>query len=316
MIKPQKPKNEIQRVQALHNLHILDTNSEERFDSIIHVAQHLFHVPIALVSLVDTEREWYKSRSGFQVKETPRDISFGAHVILQEDIMLVKDSLNDMRFMDNPLVLGEPDIRFYLGCPLKTKNQFNIGTLCLIDHQPRPQYNGVDLGIIKDLAKIVEAELDTMRLSTTDEFSKLYNRQGFLITGKKIINLGNQYDKNIVLLYFDLHKLKFINEHHGYGEGDTILKIFAQQLLKNFRHSDAIARVGGDKFCVLCSGLSLAQVPSVIKRFQTKLSSVPSNYPIEFAMGTIQYDRLRHYSIGSLIEEADEKIYELKRHYH
>ncbi|EHL30171.1 sensor domain-containing diguanylate cyclase [Legionella drancourtii] len=314
MIKPQKPKNEIQRVQALHNLHILDTNSEERFDSIIHVAQHLFHVPMALVSLVDTEREWFKSRCGFQLKETPRDISFGAHVILQEDIMIVKDSLNDVRFSDNPLVIGEPDIRFYLGCPLKTKDRFNIGTLCLIDQKPQQQYNGVDLGIIKDLATMVESELETMRLSTRDKFTQLFNRQGFLITGKKIINLGNQYDKNILLLYFDLHKLKFINKNYGYDEGDKILKIFSQQLLKSFRHTDAIARVGGDKFCVLCSGMSMIQVTTVIKRFQNKLSAVQSNYPIEFNMGTIQYDRLKHYSIGSLIEEADEKIYEYKRH--
>ncbi len=314
MIKPQKPKNEIQRVHALHNLHILDTNSEERFDNIIHVAQHLFHVPIVLLSLVDTEREWFKSRYGFQLKETPRDVSFGAHVILQEDIMIVKDSLNDVRFRDNPLVIGEPDIRFYLGCPLKIKGQFNIGTLCLIDQKPRQQYSGVDLDIIKDLATIVEAEFETMRLSTTDKFTQLFNRQGVLITGKKIINLSNQYDKNVLLLYFDLHKLKFINETYGYDEGDKVLKIFAQQLLKHFRHADVVARLGGDKFCVLCSGMSIIHVPSVIKRFQNKLSLIQSNYPIEFNMGTIQYDRLKHYSIGSLIEEADEKIYEQKRH--
>ncbi|MCL9683136.1 sensor domain-containing diguanylate cyclase [Legionella maioricensis] len=313
MIKPQKPKNEIQRLKALHSLNILDTKSEERFDCITRVAQNLFNVPIASVSFVDEEREWFKSKYGLQFEETPREISFGAHVILEEDIMIVKDTLKDVRFKDNPLVLGNPEIRFYLGCPLKSKGRFNIGTLCLIDHKVQ-KFTDADLDIVKELAATVEAEFDA-RLSITDELTGLPNRQGFLLAGKQIIKRCKQFDKNLLLLYFDINKLKLTNDHYGHDEGDKVLKIFSQQLLKSFRRSDAVARLGGDKFCVLCPGMFKDYLPNVMKRLQNKLLSVQTNHPIEFTMGALPYDRSYH-SINSLIEEAYEKIYEDKRHYH
>lgn len=314
MIKPQKPKNETQRLQALRNLNILDTQSEERFDCITRVAQNLFHVPIASVSFVDKEREWFKSKYGLQFEETPREISFGAHVILTEEIMIVKDTLNDIRFKDNPLVLGNPEIRFYLGCPLKIKGEFNIGTLCLIDYKAQ-QFSDADLDIVKDLAATVEAEFNA-HLSTIDELTKLSNRQGLLPLGKQIIKRCNQQDRNLLLLYFDIKNLKFINDHYGHDEGDKVIKIFAQQLFKNFRRrSDAVARLGGDKFCVLCPGMFKEHLPNVMKRLQNKLASVQTNYPIEFSMGALAYDR-SHHSINSLVEEAYEKVYEDKRHYH
>ncbi|BCA93971.1 GGDEF domain-containing protein [Legionella antarctica] len=313
MIKPQKPKNEIQRLQALQNLNILDTKSEERFDCITRVAQNLFHVPIASVSFVDKEREWFKSKYGLQFEETPREISFGAHVILKEEIMIVNDALNDIRFKDNPLVLGNPEIRFYLGCPLKIKGLYNIGTLCLIDHKAQ-QFSDADIGIVKDLAAIVEAEFDA-HCSTIDELTSLSNRQGLLPVGKQIIKRCNQFDRNLLLLYFDINNLKSINDKYGHDEGDKVLKIFAQQLLKNFRGSDAFARLGGDKFCVLCPGMFKEHLPKVMKRLQNKLLSVQTNYPIEFSMGAFAYDRA-HHSITSLVEEAYEKLYEDKRRYH
>ena len=175
MIKPQIPKNEIQRLHALHSLNILDTDSEERFDRITRVAQNLFNVPIVSVSFVDKEREWYKSKYGLQFKETPRDISFGAYTILQEEIMVVHDTLNDIRFNDNPLVIGTPDFRFYLGCPLKIKGQYNIGTLCLIDHKAQ-QFNDLDLHIIKDLATTLETEFSKEHLSLVDKLTNLPKR--------------------------------------------------------------------------------------------------------------------------------------------
>ena len=313
MIKPQLPKNEIQRLQALYNLNILDTLSEERFDRITRVIQHLFNVPIALVSFVDKEREWFKSKYGMQFRETPRDISFGGHVILQEEIMVVQDALKDDRFRDNPLVLGKPDIRFYLGCPLKIKGQFNIGTLCLIDHQFQ-QINDFDLDIIKNLATTIETEFDENHLSDYDELTKISNRQGFIVIGKQIIRRCNRFDKRILVLYFDLHHMKYINDTYGRDEGDTILKIFSEQLIKNFRKTDVVARLEGDKFCVLCSGMGNEHIPIVLNRLQKKLLSIQTKHPIEFNVGSIQYDRWRHNSIYTLIEESYEKIFKHKRH--
>lgn len=315
MIKPQTPKNETQRLQALHSLNILDTTSEERFDCITRVAQNLFNVPMVSVSLIDSEREWFKSKYGLQFKETPREISFGGHAILQDEIMIVGDTLNDVRFNDNPLVTGKPEIRFYLGCPLKIQGQFNIGTLSLIDHKPQ-WFNNTDLTIIKDLAATVEAEFDIFNQATIDDLTQLANREGLISLGKQIIKRCNQFDKSILLLYFDLNRFKFINDNYGYDEGDNLLKIFSQQLLKNFRRTDAVARLGGDKFCVLCPGMKTEHIPDIVKRFQNKLSLLQSNYQIEFRIGAVEYKRWKHHSIHALIEEADQKIYEYKRHSH
>lgn len=312
MIRPEKAVNEAQRLQALYSLKILDSEAEERFNRITRIAQKLFNVPIALVTLVDKDRQWFKAKSGLEVSQTPRDISFCGHTILAEEIMIVEDALEDERFKDNPLVTSSPDIRFYLGCPLKVQGEFNIGTLCLIDRKSR-KFNESDLKVIKDLAGMVEAEFTATHLSTIDDLTQISNRRGFLSIGQQIFKRCNQYDKNLSLLFFDLNKFKLINDNYGHEEGNKVLKIFSQQLLKNFRHSDLVARLGGDEFCVLCSGLSAQQLPNVIKRFQIKLNNAATNHPIGFSVGAIQFDRLKHNSINALIDAADKEMYENKR---
>lgn len=119
MIEPNIPNNEAERLKSLQALNILDTSAEERFDRIIKIAVGLFKVPIALISLVDEHRQWFKSCFGLGLNETPRNISFCNYAIQEDTIFLVEDALQDPRFQDNPLVTGEPFIRFYAGCPLK-----------------------------------------------------------------------------------------------------------------------------------------------------------------------------------------------------
>jgi len=113
------PSSESSRIATLRLLNILDTEPEERFDRLTRLAKRLFSVPIATVTLVDSNRQWFKSSVGLAVCETSRDISFCGHAILGDDILLVPDARDDKRFFDNPLVLGDPNIRFYAGCPLK-----------------------------------------------------------------------------------------------------------------------------------------------------------------------------------------------------
>jgi len=134
---PLSPANEAKRIEALRSLQVLDTPPEERFDRITKIAQHVFDVPIALVSLVDESRQWFKSKQGLEVCETGRDVSFCGHAILRDDALVVPDAFLDKRFADNPLVTGEPHVRFYAGHPLADAAGFKLGTLCIIDHRPR-----------------------------------------------------------------------------------------------------------------------------------------------------------------------------------
>lgn len=150
--------DEERRIETLKELKILDTVPEERFDKIIRIAAEAFDVPIALVSLVDKDRQWFKSRFGLKVTETPRDQSFCAHAILEKDIMVVRDALIDPRFADNPLVLRDPRIRFYAGYPLTMPDGSSLGTLCLIDTRPR-DIDDAKINLLRELGRLVEKEI-------------------------------------------------------------------------------------------------------------------------------------------------------------
>jgi GAF domain-containing protein len=158
-----KPDNEAARLAALYELLILDTPPEERFDKIARFAADEFDMPIVLVTLVDAERQWFKARVGMRVCETGRNVSFCAHAILHDEIMVVEDALQDPRFADNPLVTGAPHIRFYAGAPLALPSGLRLGTLCLIDRRPRA-LDPLDLGILGTLR-----DLAVMELARTEE---------------------------------------------------------------------------------------------------------------------------------------------------
>ena len=131
------PENETARLAALHDCHVLDTAPEPQFDDVTLLAAQICGVPLAAVSLVDEQRQWFKSRLGLQVTETPRDVAFCAHTILQPDLMLVPDAQSDPRFSENPLVTGDPSIQFYAGMPLITSDGLALGSLCVLDQKPR-----------------------------------------------------------------------------------------------------------------------------------------------------------------------------------
>lgn len=159
MIEPPIPADEPERLAALRELRVLDTPDEERFDRITRIAGDLFQVPIALVSLIDTDRQWFKSKVGLTVGQTPRTISFCGHAILADTPLIVEDALADERFADNPLVTGAPGIRFYAGMPLKSGAGLRLGTLCLIDRAPR-RFAAADAHRLADLAAWAERELN------------------------------------------------------------------------------------------------------------------------------------------------------------
>ncbi len=158
-IRAPLPPDEGRRLAALHDLAILDTPPEERFDRITRVAAALADVPIALVSLVDRDRQWFKSCHGLSTSGTPRDDAFCAHVVHHRTPMIVPDTLQDDRFADNPLVTGSPHVRFYAGFPVFHKNGSCLGTLCLMDNRPR-QFPDATIRLFEDLARLVEQELN------------------------------------------------------------------------------------------------------------------------------------------------------------
>jgi PAS domain S-box-containing protein len=166
MARAPLPENELERLKALKAYAVLDTPPEEAFDEIVKVASLVFNAPTALVSLVDAQRQWFKARVGMEPQETSRDVSFCAHAILDHEIMVVEDTTRDERFWDNPLVEGDPPIRFYAGAPLVTPEGFPLGTLCVIDNEPRTVQPS-QVQILQALAHRVVAELELRRATAT-----------------------------------------------------------------------------------------------------------------------------------------------------
>ncbi|BBN83472.1 hypothetical protein PA25_34570 [Pseudoalteromonas sp. A25] len=157
MKTPEKPENEPLRIQTLNQLGLLDTEPDPKLDRLTEFVAHVFCVPVALISLVDSDRQWFKSKVGLDACETSRDISFCGHAILGNDVFVVPNALKDVRFSDNPLVTGPPYIRFYAGAPLIHENGTALGTLCLIDIEPRT-FDEDDIKVLREVANKVVNE--------------------------------------------------------------------------------------------------------------------------------------------------------------
>jgi diguanylate cyclase (GGDEF)-like protein len=316
MKAPAYPDNESTRIDTLRALNILDTNPEERFDRLTRLAKRLFGVPIALVSLVDADRQWFKSAQGLEVSETPRKTSLCGHAILGDDILTIADTTQDERFHDNPMVTGDPAIRFYAGVPLTVPNGSKIGTLCLIDREPRT-LSQEDRELLGDLGRMAEQELAAVQLATMDELTLLTNRRGFRELSLHVLNLCKRLDKPVCLLFFDLDLFKEINDRYGHAEGDRALRSFSQILKDTYRNSDVLGRLGGDEFVVLLSNADEAEGEAILNRLNQKLKEhnqeAGRGYDICYSVGIVQYDVARHQSIDDLLEAADRLMYKQKQ---
>jgi len=313
---PGIPQDEENRLKILRSLNILDTSPEERFDRLTRMAKRMFGVPIALVSLVDENRQWFKSCIGLPVSETPRDISFCGHAILGDEVFIIPDAIKDERFTDNPLVLNEPYIRFYAGCPLRHLDGSKLGTLCIIDQKPR-DLDADELEALKDLASTAERELAAVQLATLDELTNINNRRGFMMLAEHSLNLCIRQDIPASLVFLDLNQFKPINDQFGHAEGDLALQAFANLLKIQCRDSDLSARLGGDEFAVLLTNVSRASAEDVMTRFQEALDQYNQEskrgYEISFSYGIVEFDRDKHQTIEELLKAGDLLMYESKQ---
>jgi diguanylate cyclase (GGDEF)-like protein len=316
MIKPQFPKNEAERLHALRTLKILDTSHEERFDRVTRMAKRMFGVSISLVSIVDEDRQWFKSSQGLDASETSRDISFCGHAINQDGLFIVPDTAKDERFFDNPLVTEAPNIRFYAGYPLKLRQGINIGTLCLIDTKPK-NLDEEDQQLLKDLGAMIEQEIKSIQLATLDELTLISNRRGFLTMVDHSFKVCQRNKISMSFIFFDLNKFKSINDEHGHHEGDFVLITFAQIMLNSFRDCDLIGRLGGDEFIAMLSGADKGKAELALERFTIAIDKANETlnkpYKIEYSAGIRNFQHDTDRTIEEMIQDADAAMYEQKK---
>ncbi len=310
------PDNDLKRLETLKSLNILDSLPEERFDRLTRLAKLVFDVPIALVSLVDRDRQWFKSVQGLETRETPRDISFCGHAICRDEAFVVQDALGDPRFRNNPQVTGDPGVRFYAGYPIKYLDGSVLGTVCIIDTKPR-LFGARERLILKDLATLVEHEMQAMEMATVDELTGINNRRGFFMMAAQALRMSRRKEFALTLVFMDLNKFKPINDRFGHAEGDQVLREFADALTQVSRDSDIAARLGGDEFVLLLIDASEPEVDMVMDRFRAVIAELNSTREegraIAFSHGVVRYDPETHEDLDALIAEGDALMYERKR---
>lgn len=279
------------RLSALRSLQLLETPLEERFERITRMACRLLDVPIAAISLIDAERQWFKSIQGLDVVETPREVAFCAHAIRGDAAFVVTDTHQDQRFRDNPLVIGAPQIRSYAGVPLAAPNNQRIGTICAIDSKPR-RFDHEQLALLNDLAEMVKVELAAAELKAThlqlireleqaeraaliDPLTRLWNRGG----GERLLALewaaAVRHARPLGLALVDIDHFKTINDTLGHAGGDHALRHFAATLLQSLRASDVVARWGGDEFLMILPDCGRAQLEDALQRVIAQLGADP-----------------------------------------
>lgn len=262
---------EEQRVAALHRYDVLDTPLEENFERIARLAQAVMQAPIVAVNLIDRDRQWSKAALGFSGGSLARDISFCAHAIAYDVPLVVPNATEDRRFAQNPLVQGEPGIRFYLGVPLRTPDGFHIGTLCAADAVPR-EVSAEQVAMLQDLARLVMDALELRRIAVTDSLTGLPTRRGFFQEARRALEQARRYGHPLSCAMLDIDHFKAINDRYGHPAGDRMLCAVAGQCTAVMRAADIAGRLGGEEFALLLSETDRDGAAALAERLRRRIA--------------------------------------------
>lgn len=339
--------NSEMRVQALARLDILDTPAEAEFDDLVELASEICSTPISVVTLLDSERQWFKASVGIDARETPISVSFCAHAIQQRGLFMVEDATQDARFQKNPLVVKDPNIRFYAGMPLYAEKGIAIGTLCVIDTVPRSlspgqakalsilsqqvqariELRSERINLLQGVAsnrelaaklevknrELLEANSQLEHLATTDGLTGLLNRREFERRMDTEFSRSLRKRRPLSTIVMDIDNFKRRNDELGHAAGDEALRHIGQVLGKLVRVTDSAARIGGEEFAVILPETTANQAAVFAKRIQAALRSGWADFPrITLSIGVASVDT-NWTSWESLLKRADAAMYEAKR---
>ena len=331
MKSPDLPENELQRIAALRAMDVLFTPSEERFDRITRIASKLLGMPIALISLITSDSQWFKSAQGLDVPETSREISFCGHAINDDETFVVDDAAEDQRFFDNPLVTGDPNIRFYAGHPLHSVDGNRVGTLCIIDRKPRT-LTTEQLQLLQDLAAIAESELqrgqlsesqrdlvremdDLKRRASIDGLTRLWNRAAIMeLLGAEVERAKRGIPMCLAMI--DVDHFKKVNDTYGHPAGDAALVEVAARIRRALREYDSVGRYGGEEFIAALSNTSLIPAMKLCQRIRLSIEKEPIETPVGPINVTVSIGLVQSLAKSSTLERligvADAALYRAK----
>jgi diguanylate cyclase (GGDEF)-like protein len=249
-MQDEKLTDEAGRLSALNRYDIVDTGEEQPFQRVVELVQTILGVPIAAVTLIDSDRQWMKAAAGLDVKSVPREFAFCNETIKAHAPLAVTDLTADPRFSSDPFVTGAPHARSYLGVPLTTPDGYNIGTLCAIDTEPRP-FDARQARILDKLAEIVVEQFELRQIAKQDAMTGALSRRGFFAELEREFLRATRYDRPSALVAIDVDHFRAINDRYGHPAGDAVLVSIANACMATMRKSDVFGRTGGEEFALL-----------------------------------------------------------------
>ena len=308
------------RIDVLSDYAILDTPPEPFFDDMARIAALACEAPIALITLLDRERQWFKAKVGLTLEQTPREFSLCQYALdAPESVLVIHDVRRDARFIDNPLVTGAPHIAFYAGAPLVAPQGEVLGTLCAIDRVVRA-ISDAQREVLLLLARRIVAALD-MRvelaslkvLSSTDPLTGLCNRRAFENRLAEEVKRARRYRTPLSLLLLDIDHFKRFNDLLGHPAGDRLLQSIAAILSRVARETDQESRFGGDEFAVILPNTGSALASQIAGRLCTTVSNAYMQSPritLSVGVADLRPDMADSFA---LLGAADHALYEAKR---
>jgi diguanylate cyclase (GGDEF)-like protein len=339
--------DEAQRLDELHSYKVLDTEAEQAYDDVVHLASFICDTPVAMISLIDEDRQWFKAKVGMNDMETPRGIAFCAHAITEPGaVMEVADAQQDSRFADNPLVTGPQGVRFYAGAPLLTPSGAALGTVCVIDRVPR-KLTGAQSDALQALSRQVvqllalrranaelellsrahvlrqreleASQLELQRLNTelsrqtqTDALTGLNNRRAFdEVLGHEFARAVRAHSP-LAMLMVDVDHFKAYNDQYGHLAGDDALKAVAAAIKSQARAYDHVARYGGEEFAVVLPDAGPQEMQAVAERIRLAVKALTTLHrPVTVSVGAALCDGST--SPSHLVDRADQALYQAKQ---
>ena len=322
------------KLAKLHSLDPFYTPLEERFERITRLARRALSVPIAAITIVKDDRQWFKSVAGWEITELPMAKSLCSEVVRAGKPVIVKDTLEDLDLMNNPLVLRKPKIRFYAGYPIKDADGKTIGTFCVMGMKPRtPDTNfGPTLA---DLGAMAQRELFSVELSNAqsalvaklgearrqamfDPLTRLWNRRGGIDLLNKALDEALKHDHTLGICLADIDNFKRVNDQYGHQVGDEVLSRIARIIVGSVRPQDLVCRYGGDEFLVIVHDVGEKDCAEVAERMCDGIRSVPvrtrgGTVRATLSIGIAVRNRGDGLTTHGLIEKADQALYSSKR---
>lgn len=298
---------------ALDRLDVLDTQPEPEFDKITALVRAVFNVPIAAVSLIDRDRQWFKSVQGLARRETPRRIAFCDHTIRSRDVFRVQDASVHPQFCDNPLVAGPPGIRAYIGAPLITADGYGVGALCAIDCQPR-SFSDEQARVLVSFADLVMNQLELRKMATVDLLTGLATRRAFIDAMETAIRECGNSDRQLSLICLDLDRFKAINDTFGHAAGDAVLSAVGQTIKKGSSDMAFAGRIGGEELAILLVDADLDEAGRFSEQLRGAIEAlILPDYPdIAFTASFGVAQRQPEMSAKAWIAHADAALYRAK----